>query len=69
MLQWDPVNTVTYGPKKFGRVNRVAILLGLAQISYLEGGNDRYAVRHIHLTVLINKQPECRYRVLLKKTT
>ena len=25
-LQWNPVNTVTNGPKTFGRVNRVATL-------------------------------------------
>ena len=25
-LQWNPVKTVTYQPKKFGRINRLAIL-------------------------------------------
>ena len=25
-IQWNPVNTVTNGPKKFGRINGVAVL-------------------------------------------
>ena len=25
-IQWNPVNTVTNGPKKFGHINRVAVL-------------------------------------------
>ena len=56
-LQWNPVNTVTNGPKI------MAVLPRQAQISWLEGGNDKYTLHHIHRTVLINKQPECRYRV------
>ena len=32
-LQWNPVNTVTNGPKKFGQINGVAILSVQAQIS------------------------------------
>ena len=62
-IQWNPVDTVTNGPKKIGCINRVAILLGQDQISRLEGRNDKYTVHCIHRTVLINKQPECRYGV------
>ena len=25
-IQWNPINIVTYGPKKLGRINRVAML-------------------------------------------
>ena len=25
-IEWNPVNTVTNGPKKFGRINGVAVL-------------------------------------------
>ena len=31
-VQWNPVNTVTSGSKKFGRINGVAVLSGQAQI-------------------------------------
>ena len=48
----------------------LAVLPGQAQILRLEGRNDKYTVHRIHRTVLINKQPECRYSVQqLKKTT
>ena len=39
-LQWDPVNTVTNGPKRLGQINGVAVLSGQVQISWLEGHND-----------------------------
>ena len=52
-LQWNPVNTVTNGPKKFGQINGVAILSGRAQISWLEGRNDKYTIHCIHRTVLV----------------
>ena len=32
-VQWNSVNTVTNGSKKFGRINGVVILSGQAQIS------------------------------------
>ena len=41
----------------------LAVLPEQDQISWLEGRNDKYTVYRIHLTVPINKQPECRYRV------
>ena len=41
----------------------LAVLPEQAQISCLEGRNDKYTVYRIHRTVPINKQPECRYRV------
>ena len=60
------VNTVTSGSKKFGGINGVALLSGQAQISWIEGRNDKYTEQHIRIswtTVLNNKQLECRYRV------
>ena len=41
----------------------LAILQGLAQISWLKGRNDKYTIYRIQHTVLINKQPKCRYHV------
>ena len=31
LVQWNPVNMVTNGSKKFGRINGVAVLSGQAQ--------------------------------------
>ena len=48
----------------------LAVLSGQAQISWLVGHNDKYTLQHIRIpwtTVLLNKQPECRYRVHTKK--
>ena len=28
LLQWNPVNTTTFGPWKFGRINGVVVLTG-----------------------------------------
>ena len=33
VVQWNPVNTITNGSKKFGRINGVAVLSRQAQIS------------------------------------
>ena len=65
-LQWKLVNTVTNEPKKkkkSGLINGAAVLPGQAQISWLEGRNQNYTVRRIQRNVLINKQPESRYRI------
>ena len=62
-LQWNPVNMVNNGPKKFGQINGLAILSGQAQILWLDGRNDKYTVHRIHRTVLIIKQLECRYHI------
>ena len=60
--------TPLHESKKFGHINRVAILSGQAQIPWLEPGpyNDKYPVHRIRIsltTAVINKQSECRYRV------
>ena len=39
-IQWKPVNTVTNGSKKIGRINGVAVLSAQAQIPWLENRND-----------------------------
>ena len=31
-IQWNPVNTTTFGPWKFGRINGVVVLTGEGQI-------------------------------------
>ena len=36
------------------RIKGVAVLQGLAQISWIEGRNDKYTVHRIHRTVLMN---------------
>ena len=51
-LQWMPVNTVTNGPKKIGRINGVAVLLGHAQIAGLASCNDN--TPYITFTVLFS---------------
>lgn len=65
IIQWNPINTVTSGSKKFACINGVAVLSRQAQISCLEGRNDKYT-KHLILisntTVLIYQQPESRYR-------
>ena len=57
--------------KKIGRINGVAVLPGQAQISWLEGSNNKYTVHRIHRIVHISKQLECRYRVpaVIEKAT
>ena len=52
------------GQKRFGHVDGVAVLPGQAQISWLEGRNDKYTrndtvhrIRIFWTTILINKQP------------
>lgn len=30
VLQWNPVNKTTFGPRKFGRINGVAVLTGFS---------------------------------------
>ena len=37
--------------QKFGRIKRVAVLQGLAQISWIEGRNDKYTQHRIHRAV------------------
>ena len=48
-LQWNPVNTVTNGPKKFGRNNEVTVLKRVSlqenAWSVLPGGQKKVAVR------------------------
>ena len=64
--QSNSVNTVTNGSKTFGNINGVAVLSGQAKIAWLKGRNDKYTVHRIHISwtnVLINIQPECKYRV------
>jgi len=47
-LQWNPVNTVTNGPKKFGRNNEVTVLTRVSLqenvCSVLPGGQKKVAV-------------------------
>ena len=46
------------GQKRFGCIDGVAVLPGQAQISWLEGRNDKYTYKYIFwTTILINKQP------------
>ena len=67
-VHWDQLNVLRYSGTLLiwsliiGHKN-LAVLQGLAQISWLEGCNDKYTVHRIHHTVLINKQPECKYHV------
>ena len=70
-----PVRFVPYFFLKIGKncyplLWTLAVLSGQAQISWLVRHNDKYTLQHIRIpwtTVLLNKQPECRYRVHTKK--
>ena len=37
-IQWNPVNTVTNGPKKFGHINGVAVLTRVFFYKKMYGG-------------------------------
>ena len=47
IIQWNPVNTVTNGPKDFGRNNEVTILTWVSLQenvwSFLPGGQEKVA--------------------------
>ena len=49
-MQWNPVNAVTSGSKEFGCINGVAVLSRQAQISCLEGRNDKYTEHRIRIS-------------------
>ena len=58
LLQWNSVNTVTNGPKKYSHINGVAVLSGQAQLSLLEGSywqiHQEYTVHRIRFKVLFS---------------
>ena len=45
-IQWNPINTVTNGPQKFGRINGVAVLkrvfLQESAWRFLRGGQKKW---------------------------
>ena len=51
-IQWNPVNTVTNGPKKIGRINEVVVVFFLQENRWLFCRAAKKSGRNHEVTVL-----------------